>query len=235
MNRWKKHKLSVVGKIAVIKTFALPKLIYPLTVLENPKQELINKINKYMFDFLWDAKPDKINRKTIIQDYENGGLKMIDLNIFITSIKAGWVKRLTNKDNVGDWKHIYKNNLENIGGDLIFESNICEQDFNKIHNTGSKFLSDIIQSWSIIHFNKNPETIKNQILWNNSFIKNNNTLLYYKNWFDKGIKYIEQIFDKRQNKIYTFDRIKTLYNLDNSQFLKYHSLVQSIPKLWKQK
>ena len=106
LNRWKKHKLSVVGKIAVIKTFALPKLIYPLTVLENPKQELINKINKYMFDFLWDAKPDKINRKTIIQDYENSGLKMINLNIFIISIKAGWVKRITNNDNVGDWKHI---------------------------------------------------------------------------------------------------------------------------------
>ena len=201
LNRWKKHKLSVIGKIAVIKTFALPKLIYPLTVLENPKQELINKINKYMFDFLWDDKPDKINRKTIIQDYENSGLKMINLNIFITSIKAGWVKRITNNDNDGDWKHIYKNNLEKIGGDLIFESNICEQDFNKIQNTGSKFLSDIVQSWSTIHFNNNPETIKNQILWNNSFIKNNNTLIYYKNWFDKGIKYIEQLFDKRQ-KIY---------------------------------
>ena len=26
-----------------------------------------------------------------------------------------------------------------------------------------------------------------------------------------------------------------MYNLDNSQFLKYHSLVQSIPKFWKQK
>ena len=91
LNTWKKHKLSVIGKIAVIKTFALPKLIYPLTVLENPKPDLINKINKYMFDFLSDDKPDKISRKTIIQDYENSGLKMIDLNIFITSIKAGWV------------------------------------------------------------------------------------------------------------------------------------------------
>ena len=108
LDRWKKHILSLIGKIAVIKTFALPKLIYPLTVLENPKPELVNQINKYMFDFLWDDKPDKIKRKTIIQDYENSGLKMIDLNIFITSIKAGWVKRITNNENDGDWKHIYK-------------------------------------------------------------------------------------------------------------------------------
>ena len=63
----------------VIKTFALPKLIYPLTVLETPSIEIINIIKKYMFDFLWDNKPDKINRKTIIQSYGNGGLKMTDI------------------------------------------------------------------------------------------------------------------------------------------------------------
>ena len=40
LNKWKKHKLSVIGKIAVIKTFALPTLIYPLAVLETP-----NRIN----------------------------------------------------------------------------------------------------------------------------------------------------------------------------------------------
>ena len=139
LSKWKKHKLSVIGKIAVIKTFALPKLIYPLTVLENPKSELINKINKHMFDFLWDDKPDKIKRNTIIQDYENSGLKMIDLNIFIKSIKAGWVKRITNENNDGDWKHIYINKLEKYGGNLIFESNICEKEFIKLQNKGSNF------------------------------------------------------------------------------------------------
>ena len=60
-----------------------------------------------MFDFLWDDKPDKINRKTIIQNYENGGLKMIDLKLFIKSIKAGWVKRIIDRNNKGDWKYIY--------------------------------------------------------------------------------------------------------------------------------
>ena len=107
LNRWKKHKLSLIGKITVIKTFALPKLIYPLTVLNNPSVEVINLIKKYMYNFLWDGKPDKISRKTIIQNYENNGLKMIDIDIFIKSIKAGWVKRLTNTSNNGDWKHIY--------------------------------------------------------------------------------------------------------------------------------
>ena len=198
LNRWKKHNLSLIGKIAVIKTFALPKLVYPLTVLENPNAEILNTINKAMFDFLWDNKPDKINRKTIIQDYENGGLKMIDLNLFIKAIKAGWVKRITNNDNDGDWKHIYMNILKTVGGCLVFESNLNERDFYKEQrNFNSTFLFEIVQAWSHINFNSNPKIIKKQIIWNNSFIKNDNKTLFYKYWFDKGIKYIEQLFDIR--------------------------------------
>ena len=56
---------------------------------------------------------------------------MIDLNMFIKAIKAGWVKRLTQSENNGDWKHIYMNNLKNVGGNLVFESNLNEKDFNK--------------------------------------------------------------------------------------------------------
>ena len=44
LDRWKKYKLSIFGKVTVIKTFALPKLIYPLTVLNNPNSEDIKTI-----------------------------------------------------------------------------------------------------------------------------------------------------------------------------------------------
>ena len=79
LNRWKKWKLSLIGKITVLKTFAFPKLIYPLQVLANPQQCILKDINTKMFSFLWDGKPDKIKRDRIIQDYKNGGLKMIDI------------------------------------------------------------------------------------------------------------------------------------------------------------
>ena len=105
LNNWKKHKLSILGKITVIKTFALPKLIFPLTVLESPSINIINLIRNKMFEFLWEGKPDKIKRKTIIQTIENGGMKMIDIELFQNAIKASWVKRLTNDNNNGPLGH----------------------------------------------------------------------------------------------------------------------------------
>ena len=40
---WNHRKLSLMGKITVVKTFALPKLIYPLTVLNNPPLDILKK------------------------------------------------------------------------------------------------------------------------------------------------------------------------------------------------
>ena len=44
LKRWNHRKLTLMGKITVVKTFALPKLIYPLTVLDNPSEEIIPTI-----------------------------------------------------------------------------------------------------------------------------------------------------------------------------------------------
>ena len=81
-------------KSAVLKTFALPKIVYPLTVLQNPDLVTMKEIKSILYDFLRDSKPDKIARNIIIQDYPNGGLKMIDIECFVNSLKASWVKRL---------------------------------------------------------------------------------------------------------------------------------------------
>jgi len=75
LHKWSRWKLSPLAKITVLKSFAVLKLIYPLTVLHNPDQNCINKIKKLMFQFLWDNKPEQISREKIIQDYCHGSLK----------------------------------------------------------------------------------------------------------------------------------------------------------------
>ena len=59
LHKWSRWKLSLLGKITVLKSFAGPKVIYPLTVLHNPDQNSNNKIKNLMFQFLWDNKSEK--------------------------------------------------------------------------------------------------------------------------------------------------------------------------------
>ena len=44
LKQWQHRKLSLIGKITVIKSFAFPKLIYPLTALPSPPEIYIKKI-----------------------------------------------------------------------------------------------------------------------------------------------------------------------------------------------
>lgn len=55
----------------------------------------------------------------------------------------------------------------------------------------------------------------------------------YLNWYEKGIKHLKDIYNDATNKIHSFDRLKGIYNLPDSDFLKYLTLTQSIPREWK--
>jgi len=88
-----------MGKVTVIKSFALPKLVLQFTVLPNPPNEIITDITKSMLSFIWNNKPDKIKREHIYNLKENIGLGLSNLSYFINAIKAGWVKRYLDENN----------------------------------------------------------------------------------------------------------------------------------------
>ena len=45
-------------------------------------------------NFLWDNKKAKIKQNTLRNDYKDGGLKSVDIEHKIASLKYSWVKRL---------------------------------------------------------------------------------------------------------------------------------------------
>ena len=121
-----------MGKITIIKSFALPKLIYALSSLQYPPKEIIREIEKIMYAFIWEGKPEKIKREILIQDYEKGGLKMIDLEIFIMSLKISWLKRISLSENKRTINYIYFETPKHVGRKLFFECNFSPDDVNSI-------------------------------------------------------------------------------------------------------
>ena len=54
-------------------------------------------------------------------------------------------------------------------------------------------------------------------------------------WFEKGIKFIEHIYDFRYRKFHTIEQLQNLYNISENDFLKYYNIVSNITKEWKNK
>ena len=63
------------------------------------------KLTNLTFNFIWEGKPAKIKKKTIISDIKRGGLKMLDFEIMDKALRMAWIKWLTDHDNAA-WKII---------------------------------------------------------------------------------------------------------------------------------
>jgi len=95
--------LTLLGKIAIIKTLAVSQIVYILSSLPTPP-DVLKTINSIMYDFLRDNKGNKIKRMTMINSYAKGGLKMLDFQIFNESLKMKWIQGYLNEENNGKWK-----------------------------------------------------------------------------------------------------------------------------------
>ena len=101
----------------------------------------------------------------------------------------------------------------------------------------SNFLQEVLLSWvNVINTDvSNNEYVGKQIIWNNKNIQINKKSIIYKNWFNKGIKYIEHIYDFRKKEFYKFTKLSEIYQVPSIDYLKYNQLVSSISKKWKTK
>ena len=118
IKKWECRNLSIIGKVTVIKTFLLSKLVHLLTSL--PVSEgFLKNINDCFFKFLWSRKPDKIKRSTTCLDYMSGGRKMIDIFSFEKALKVNWIKRILFQQET-EWKILLS--LTHDGLNSIFSS-----------------------------------------------------------------------------------------------------------------
>ena len=74
----KKCHLTPFGKVTV-QTFIIFKLNHLFITLPNSSPAMLISISDIMYKFIWNDRPDKVNRQQICMDYVDGGHKMLDL------------------------------------------------------------------------------------------------------------------------------------------------------------
>ena len=111
--------LTCIGKVTVIKTLVLPILVQCLTVLPNPPDSILNDIEQIFYKFLWNGKKEKIKRSIIINEYEEGGLQMPNIQSFNKALKMSWLHKLLDPFNHSPWKVLLLGSMQKWGGSNI--------------------------------------------------------------------------------------------------------------------
>ena len=120
-------------------------------------------------------------------DYKNEGLKNVDINLKIVSLKCSWIRRFY-KEFHHDWKIIHLSYINNpLGKNFKFHSNLSIP--NKTINYLPSCYKDIINSWCK-YYSCTPKVlslVSSQFLWYNSYIKIDNEVVCYKHFTDKKL------------------------------------------------
>ena len=231
---WGKRNLTILGKIMIIKALVIPIFTFVASACVVPDRYR-KEIESKCFKFIWDGKPDKIKRNTMIGNFEMGGLNMIDIGSYFASLRASWVSRFVSGE-MDNWKLIPYKYIRQFGKNwLIFSMNIEYKKIKDYLRYIPDFYKEILQTWikmgggqtkTLSHFAE----IRKQLIWGNKFIMFKNKSLMFNNWINSDLIYINDILNENgeisQNLI--LDKLKYKKNWI-SEFI---SLKKAIPNEW---
>lgn len=222
LKMWKPRGLSLLGKTQALKTYGISQILYTMNVVE-PNLEWLSKLRNITFNFIWDSKIDKVKRATAIANFEDGGIKAPDIEIFLIVQRIIWVKRYIFSEN-HNWKIFFDLELDKIGGrDILQSSAISMPDIRKKVNL-SPFYESIVNAWAIWkECNQNDDRSLDDFLYfNPKFLKPNGETIFYPQLVKKGIKFLRDIHE--DGMLLTFDQMKSREILSNCDFLSYSSV-----------
>ena len=192
---WKQRDLTVMGKVHLLKTYALSKLNYVSSSLVVPRWVGI-EIKKICFDFIWRGK-DRIKRDICYQDYMDGGLRMIDFDLFVKTQRVMWLKRLLYGETNMGWKLYFDYIFRKVGGRFI---SLCNYDIKLLNLKAPQFYLEILKAWQDIEENRNFAGKVNPIIFNNKNYLLKGKMIFDEDLFKKNIYLVDHILEKEQVK-----------------------------------
>ena len=228
---WNRRILSLEGKIIIFKTLAISKIVYLafLTVIPNSLIEELQRIQK---TFIWHSSRPKISHKTLCNNVENGGLKHIDISSKIISLQCSWLRKLCD-ENFHEWKIIPSHLISKYFG-KSFKFHSCLSFDRKLLIKFPKFYKNVFFQWSNSFFASSelPSCILSSFLWFNKHILIEKKSIFFRDFSDKGLNFVYQLFDNNRN-VKSWSNIKEEFGFNNISNFKWQQLIYTLPPSWK--
>ena len=224
LNMWGQRNLSIKGKITILRSQAMPIILFTSNFLYVPP-DIISDIENIVYKFIWPNGKHHVKKSTLIEDISRGGLKMPDIYSMIKANKLTWVKRIILNNNNCSKTAQFILKTDNLSVFLNYKNNT------RFLPTIPKYYMQLLDMWYSIH-NTTPETpndVLNENLWNNESILIGNKIVFNKLWKRQGIVFVKDILIGK--KFMTKAQLETKYDI-KCETLFYHGLKSAIPKKW---
>ena len=210
---WQLRRLTLLGKVTVIKSLAASQLVYIMSSLPS-SQSYLKEIHQLLYNFLWDGRCDKIKRSVMLNEYKDGGLKMLDIRSFNYALKSKWVKKYLDDNNQAKWKLFLDFFIKQHDGKLLLTGNLKQADVAGL-NIQDSFTKEVIEIWSNLTYDENPTHFGNVPIWYNSLIRIANRPIFYSDWARAGVNQAKDLLDQKFDFL-KYKDFKTRYKVNTT-------------------
>ena len=232
VDQWDKRDLSFCGKITIINTLCNSQFMYKLQCLPTPPEHVLKCYKKKITEFIWSGRKSKIKYDRLIQEWEEGGMKLQDLALKDKSLKIAAYLRYMNSENT-----LAKHYLKNITGmpdSMFLDHNVSLSDASKKCREVT-FLSQAFRYWSEISYHK-PYTkgaILQQAIWHNSNLKVANEPISTCQDCIMSILRIKDLCAEDMRSIMSYKQVIEKYGkIKGYNFMIHNSIIAAMPKEW---
>lgn len=230
-NTWWNRNLSLKGKIVLINSLMISILQYPCTCTATPIR-VCTEFKAIVTDFLWNHGRSKISYNLMIQDIQEGGLRLPDLETRIKVIHVNWIKYMWN--NPESITSVFVRHVLAIAH--ISTIILSKLDHVPCLDTCQKFLRQIFTTWERLLISQ-PTTgteVQAELHWHNKYILIGMKTISWKGWRDAGILHVNDLLHESESRFSSHDELNQKYGT-NATFLDVWQIRSALPTAWKRK
>lgn len=216
LGMWSARSLTLIGKVLIAKSMGISNLIYSLSCMEC-RDDTLRQAQTQVNSFIWRGKPPKVKHTAMVADYEEWGLKSPDLVSMNKSLRLAWIARL--KQNIGQ-PSVINEQLKQYGGiNLLLQ---CNYSYKLLKMP--VFYQNLFRYFDEVR----DRSMCSGVLWNNKDILINKQMLFFQEWFDKGIIYVHHLVENKS--VLSMEEIQARFGVDKFNLLTYYAIKLSIQK-----
>ena len=205
---WSRRQLTPIGRVAILKSLILSKLIHLWMLLPNPPNDFFISLQNSIFKFVWSNKQDKIKRKTAHKQIKEGGLGIPEVKTLATALKLTWIRKLQITN------HKWKNVMLLMYPEIVILDK-CGPEILQGVSKFNKFWNEVFNAYNALFYKVKPKDIidvlEEPLLYNNR-IQIGNSFIQYKTWIEKGVSNIAHFLDQSGHFL-SYDRFMEKYNI----------------------
>ena len=203
--------------------------------LPSPTKSFFDEYKKLITDFIWNGKQPKIRYSRLIQDYKNGGLKLVDLESKDLALKASWITRWQNLDKLDseNYRWLYVNLP--IKTSEMWKVNLNAKDMRKCLRYTFDMSHHILNAWLRVTYSSelDMQKFEHSPVYYNTNIRVQNHPISIRTKHKEVIFTISQMVDPRTQEFYSFEVFRRVNTNVTIHYLQYYAIIKAIPQEWK--